>query len=201
MRRCAKRDVIPADLQTYDPATWIQAAIDADDVLIRHIPVAERPTHWYVVRIIAPHSYRQALWASTGRRAGGPATTTFTKCSRLRAAPPRLSARTPDPVKAAPDLSLAHPGPEWAAKRRRAAYRPRRVAHWRAVRRPVPAPTTTGAHRAGPEARALPKTIESGRAVTAWLTVAVGTRGRRRPRQAIAARPLGAATNCPARSR
>ena len=70
MRRCAKRDVIPADLQTYDPATWIQAAIDADDVLIRHIPVAERPTHWYVVRIIAPHSYRQALWASTGRRAG-----------------------------------------------------------------------------------------------------------------------------------
>jgi hypothetical protein len=70
MRRKAQSDVIPADLLTFDPQRWIQAATDAGEVLIRHIPVEERSAHWYLLRIIAPSYYRAALWAAVGRRVG-----------------------------------------------------------------------------------------------------------------------------------
>jgi hypothetical protein len=60
---------IPEDLQTFDPQLWIQAATDADDPYVRHIPVGQRAAHWYLVRIIGPAYYRQALLAAVGQRA------------------------------------------------------------------------------------------------------------------------------------
>jgi hypothetical protein len=70
MRRRAQSDVIPEDLQVYDWTRWVQAAIDAHEGYIAHIPVTERPTHWYVVRVIAPTYYRAALWEAVGQRRG-----------------------------------------------------------------------------------------------------------------------------------
>ena len=62
-------DVIPEHLQTFDLERWIQAAIDADDIFIRHIPVVERATHWYVARVTAPRYFRAALRDAVGARA------------------------------------------------------------------------------------------------------------------------------------
>lgn len=59
---------IPEDLRVYDWTRWVQAAIDAHDGFIAHIPVEERATHWYVVRLIGPSHYRAALTKAVGRR-------------------------------------------------------------------------------------------------------------------------------------
>ena len=74
MRRHARTEAIPEDLQTYDPARWIQDAVDHDDPFLspelRALTPAELQTHWYGVRILAPARYRAALWASVGQRRG-----------------------------------------------------------------------------------------------------------------------------------
>jgi hypothetical protein len=70
MRRRAQSDVIPEDLLTFDPQRWIQAATAAGESYVAHIPVEERATHWYCLRIIAPAYYRAALSAAVGRRVG-----------------------------------------------------------------------------------------------------------------------------------
>ena len=70
MRRRAQTDVIPPDLMAYDWTRWVRAAIAAQDGYIGHIPAAERPLHWYVVRVVAPGYYRRALWEAVGQRRG-----------------------------------------------------------------------------------------------------------------------------------
>lgn len=70
MRRHAKADAIPPDLMAYDPQRWIRAATDADDVLVRHIPIPERATNWYMLGVIGPHYFRMALWDAVGQRRG-----------------------------------------------------------------------------------------------------------------------------------
>jgi hypothetical protein len=65
---------VPAHLRTFDPATWIQDAIDSDDPLLA--PVARRLTHEelftdpYATEIVARARYRLALWDAVGQVAG-----------------------------------------------------------------------------------------------------------------------------------
>jgi hypothetical protein len=61
---------IPRDLQVYDWKRWVQAAIDAHDGFIAHIPRAEQPSHWYTVMVTAPRYYRAALTEAVGQRRG-----------------------------------------------------------------------------------------------------------------------------------
>jgi|GEM_PF-6729165 hypothetical protein len=74
MRRRAKADAIPEDLQTYEPLRWCQDAIDHGDPFIpprlRGRPCAELLEDWYVPRVVAPARYRAALWDAVGQRAG-----------------------------------------------------------------------------------------------------------------------------------
>jgi len=66
MRRHARTDAVPPDLQLYDPARWIRAALDnADQVGLGHVPVEARPTYFYT-----PLCYRKALTDALGARAG-----------------------------------------------------------------------------------------------------------------------------------
>jgi hypothetical protein len=74
VRRRATSDVIPADLQTFDCARWIQDAVDHHDPLLsprlRALTPDELQEDWYAVRILAPARYRAALWEAVGQRSG-----------------------------------------------------------------------------------------------------------------------------------
>ena len=72
-RRTPPATTVPADLRTFDPARWIQDAIDNDvylDHLARRMSFAQLCVDWYATEIVAPNRYRLALWAAVGQAAG-----------------------------------------------------------------------------------------------------------------------------------
>jgi hypothetical protein len=70
-RRTPLATTVPLDLRAYDPARWVQDAIDHDDPFLS--PLARRMSHgellndWYATEIVAPARYRLALWAAVGQ--------------------------------------------------------------------------------------------------------------------------------------
>jgi hypothetical protein len=70
VRRIAKADAIPEDLQAYDPARWVKYSLDnPEEAGIAHLPVEQRPTYFYTLRLAAPLSYKRALTGAIGARA------------------------------------------------------------------------------------------------------------------------------------
>jgi hypothetical protein len=73
-RRTPLATTVPADLRSFDPARWVQDAIDhADPILaplVRRMSFAELCTDPYATGVVARARYRLALWDAVGQVAG-----------------------------------------------------------------------------------------------------------------------------------